>query len=176
MIVLLCGLSKSGKTTLITNAALQDLGIEHVKASKILQERCRPTSCVQSNDIGPNQVALVSWLTAAMRQRPSKILLDGHLLIETTDGPQLLPDSSLAELPLSGLIHISIAPETVSKRRRGSGLTESVQEIGLLTEIERSAARRLACRRSIPLESLHVEDPANLRLLVLGFFRMIDPA
>ena len=105
MIILACGLSGSGKTTIIAHAArVSGLGLNHIKASDILRQEGRPITGLKASDVISNQELIVSWLLRYKSLNHGPILLDGHLLIETDDGPQLVPDRILAPLPLAGII------------------------------------------------------------------------
>lgn len=162
MIILACGLSGSGKTTIIAHAArVSGLGLNHIKASDILRQEGRPITGLKASDVISNQELIVSWLLRYKSLNHGPILLDGHLLIETDDGPQLVPDRILAPLPLAGIIVVRIEPEVVAKRREDSFLTRSSLEIRDLMFIERVHARRLARARTVTFSAIRGDDFAG---------------
>lgn len=144
MIVIACGLSKSGKTTLIREAGLNELGMSHIRGSAVLQAGSRPTEKLQGGDVLGNQRAIVRYLTDEIAKEKKKIVLDGHLLIETTEGPQLVQPKLFSTLPIVGVVFLKIDPRIVSARRQGAPLTQNVDDIEDLTEMEFHQARFFA--------------------------------
>jgi adenylate kinase len=162
MIILACGLSGSGKTTIIAKAARAcDFGLNPIKASDILREEGRPVVGLKASEAISNQKVIVDWLLRFQTASPGPILLDGHLLIETDDGPQLVPDMILAPLPLCGIIVIRSEPEVVAKRRKDTLLIRSSSEIRDLMFIEMVDARRLARARAVPFAAVRGDDFAG---------------
>jgi adenylate kinase len=161
MIVLVCGLSMSGKSTLISQADLARVPAEHVKASKVLRGLDRPTVGLVADYVIANQSLLVNWLMQSLSDQPRSIVLDGHLLLETADGPQLIPDGVLRPLPIAGAIAIYDDPFLIAKRRKESPLTTCVQDIQDLTTIEELQARRFARLRRVKFAVVRANDVAE---------------
>jgi adenylate kinase len=162
MIILACGLSGSGKTTLIAQATrASDLALNSIRASDILRHEGRPIVGLKASDVISNQEVIVDWLLRFQGANDGPILLDGHLLIETDDGPQLVPDRILAPLPLVGVIVVRNEPKVVAKRREDSFLTRSSLEIRDLMFIEMVHARQLARARAVPFSAIRGNDLAG---------------
>ena len=58
MIIIVCGLSMSGKSTLISQADLARVPAEHVRASEVLRKLDRPTLGVAVEDLLANLSAV----------------------------------------------------------------------------------------------------------------------
>jgi len=145
----MCGLSKSGKTSTIEACDLASTGFIHVRASTLLKDDGRPIASLRASDVFLNQEALVRTLTDAP-YRGRDILLDGHLLIETADGPQLVPDSCLEPLPLGVVILFQAQAEQVAQRRAGTASAILPEEARRLMALEAVQAERVALRRRVP--------------------------
>jgi adenylate kinase len=171
MIVLVCGLSMSGKSTLISQADLARVPAEHVKASDVLRRLDRPTVGLAANDVLINQTLLVNWLMRSLNDQSRSIVLDGHLLLETPDGPQLIPEGVLRPLPIAGAIAIHDDPSLIAKRRKGSPLTTCIQDIQDLTTIEELQARRFARVRRVEFLALWATEVAKFEAAVGRFFK-----
>jgi adenylate kinase len=166
MILLVCGLSMSGKSTLIAKADLARLAVEHVRASAVLHALDRPTVGLAVTDLLANQVLLVEWLMQSLGGQPRSIILDGHLLVETADGPQLVPDNALRVLPIAGVIAIHDDPLLVSERRKETPLTTRIEEIQDLTTIEELQAKRFARLRGVEFAVVRAADVTGFEAMV----------
>jgi adenylate kinase len=171
MIIIACGLSKSGKTSLIERADFARLNCAHVRGGALLCNGYRPIEALRASDVITNQEFIVRELLA-LEASSKRTLLDGHLLIETLDGPQLVPDSVLDPLPLSGLIVVVTDPKIVAKRRLGTRLTSAIEDISDLAQMEGLQARRLARRRRVPVVELDSQDVESLNRILSLWFTM----
>jgi len=158
MTVFVCGLSKSGKSTLIRDALVPRATFHHVKVSSLLRAAGRPVDSVEPKDFLENQFAFARAAVRTIADSPEPIILDGHLVVETTGGPQLVPDVCIDALPLSKLILVEDEPTNIASRRYGTGLSANPVEVKDLMALERFAAVRLARRRSIALSILKSGD------------------
>lgn len=149
MIIIACGLSKSGKTSLIQNARLEEFGISVVKGSSILSTSGRPVVDLTATETISNQQIIAEELSRLV-QAESRVVLDGHLLIETIDGPQLVPDVVLKRLPICGVVLIESDPVLISERRREGKLTTNIEEISDLAQMELLQAKRFARLLGVP--------------------------
>ena len=78
MLIVVCGLSKCGKTSLLVAAAEQGLEVPSVKASHLLRSYNRPTLTLTASEAVSNQAELMQLLAGYAREDLS-IILDGHL-------------------------------------------------------------------------------------------------
>ena len=154
MIVFVCGISKSGKTTIIQRASMYARKWEHLRASSLIQAQGGVVSRLSAASFIDNQPLLISAIQASLPQVDKHIVLDGHLSVETEEGPQLVPDREIDRLPIVGVILIEDAVEEVTARRRTLGLWESEEEVADLMGIEKIQARRLARRKVVEFREM----------------------
>jgi len=163
MITFVCGLSKSGKSTLIDQARSEGIVADHIKASAVLRDLGRPTLEARASDVIANQELLVDWLDRSIRCNPRRVILDGHFLIESLDGPQLVPDSVLKSLPVTKVICVHCEPKLIADRRAGSRFTQSLEEIEDLMAIEERQAARFARQIGAPISTVSATDVIGFR-------------
>jgi adenylate kinase len=149
MIVVVCGLSKCGKTSLVDGAKLLGLEILAVKGSTLLLENGKEIRNLTAVQALENQLSLLAALER-IDGAGQRIVLDGHLLIETIDGPHLVSDSAFAPLRLGGVISVAVDAHILSKRREDSGFTTQRDELIDLMEIEAAHARRISRKHGVP--------------------------
>jgi adenylate kinase len=146
MIVIVCGLSGSGKSHLLDELDVEALGFTKIKASDILKSGNMPTTHLDLNSAITNQKYLLSVI-AKSDIRNANFLLDGHLLIETNEGPALVPDSFVLGLPVAAILSIVADPVDILRRRpRKNSCPNELRE---LIQIEAANARRLAVKKKI---------------------------
>jgi adenylate kinase len=169
MIVFVCGISKSGKTSVIEKAALMSPGWQYLRASRLIGARGGVVEKLEISDVLENQTQLIQ----SILDMPigSETILDGHLLIETVEGPQLVPDDKIDQLPFSGVVLIEDDILLVVERRREAHLICNADEVSDLMAIERVQARRLARRKKIPMKILNSHDGDAFAVTVAEMFR-----
>jgi adenylate kinase len=146
MIVIVCGLSGSGKSHLLDELDVEALGFIKIKASDILKSGNMPTTQLNINSVIINQRYLLSMIGKSDIQN-ANVLLDGHLLIETSEGPALVPDSFVLGLPVAAILNIVADPVEILRRRpRKNSCPNEIRE---LIQIEAAHARRLATKKKI---------------------------
>jgi adenylate kinase len=149
MIVLICGLSGSGKSSMIAALKSEDPSVIHIRASKLLNDAGKPIEDISKEEASSNQDALAALLAKELATNGPLVLIDGHLLIETTTGPYLLSDDALSNLKIDGVVFIAADPELVSYRRRGSDMEASKDAVSQLMQLEAMQAQRFAEARGI---------------------------
>lgn len=163
MLIVVSGLSRCGKTSLIKTAIEEGLDVPTIKASQLLRSLGRPTHRLTALEALRNQVELGRLLGGDVRVT-KPITLDGHLLIETVDGPQFVPETSLMPIGVAGIIAVTASPHTIASRRLNSTFTTDPQEIQELASIETAQARRLTRIARIPFFEIgHVDVSAFTR-------------
>jgi adenylate kinase len=150
VIVLICGLSGSGKSSMIAALKLDDPSIVHIRASKLLSDAGKPIAHISKEDALLNQNALAELLAKELTTDAPLVLIDGHVLIETVAGPYLLSDDALNNLKINGVIFITADPELVSYRRQGTNMEASKEALSHLMQLEATQAQRFADARGIP--------------------------
>ena len=101
-------------------------------------------------------------------------ILDGHLLIETVDGPQLVPEASLVVGGLVGVIAVTAPPRTIAARRLDTAFTTDPEEIQELALIETAQARRMARVARIPFYQVGQRDVCAFTKAVSECLRKAD--
>ncbi|MDX8469376.1 AAA family ATPase [Mesorhizobium sp. VK25A] len=149
MRVFVAGLSKSGKTTRSLHAADQIPELEYASISQLLRVAGGILPVATLADGLTNQRIAKEALTAFPRSKKHQIV-DGHALVETPEGPLLVPDWFFDEIAPDLLIHVLDDPEQIRARRALSANSDSITEIAALTALEQAACERLATRLGIP--------------------------
>jgi adenylate kinase len=145
------GLSKSGKTTCSRSAAECVPEVEYVSVSQLLEAAgCALPVATLSQGFANQGIAAQALLTHVQRRRHQ--IVDGHALIETPEGPLLVPDKFFEAITPRQLIYIRDRPEQIL-RRRASGVA-TVAEIAALAQLEQAAFERIATRLDIPMLTL----------------------
>ena len=154
MRIFVAGLSKSGKTTRSHRAATVRGDLDYVGVSKLLKDTGGILPVHTINDAFLNQNKATEALQALPRQKPYQ-LIDGHALIETAEGPFIVPDVFFDEIQPTLLIYVEDNPQDLYLRRLPLGMKQMPAELAALTAIERSVCERIAARRGIALVVLH---------------------
>ncbi|MBR2681398.1 MAG: AAA family ATPase [Exiguobacterium sp.] len=161
MVVFICGLSGIGKSSLIEYVVTNFPNVRHVRASDLLASAGKPIRNLRTSDVLHNQLAFVK-LAAAEIRRSTHVLIDGHLLIESLDGPISLPDNCLDALQIDGVIIVTADAEQLFSRRVTAGLcTASINELAELMSTELENAKRLAQRRRVGFATIQSGDREN---------------
>ncbi|MBL1258624.1 hypothetical protein [Methylocystis sp. Sn-Cys] len=166
MIIFACGLSKSGKTSLIRSARLERYGIRHVVASEFLQTLGQKITSLTPQDIARNQAVLTEGLLALLARSGGTIVLDGHLIIESGNTTQIIPIEALDALPLLGVIQIHALPSAIVRRRINSLTAKPVAELIRLIKLEAKQSSKLALRHHVKRYQLESRDSAGLTRIV----------
>ncbi|ESZ12411.1 ATP-binding protein [Mesorhizobium sp. M1148] len=153
MRVFVAGLSKSGKTTRSLHAAEHIPELEYASISQLLRAAGGILPVATLADGLTNQRMAAEALSAYPRSKRHQIV-DGHALVETLEGPLLVPDSFFDEIAPDLLIHILDGPEQILARRVPGANFATTAEIAALTALEQAACERLAIRLGTPLVAL----------------------
>ncbi|WP_281033583.1 AAA family ATPase [Mesorhizobium sp. M4A.F.Ca.ET.050.02.1.1] len=154
MRVFVAGLSKSGKTTRSMHAADRIPELEYVSVSQLLKAAGGILPVITLADGLTNQRIATEALRAYPRSKKNQIV-DGHALVETLEGPLLVPDWFFDEIAPDLLVHVRDDPEQILARRALGTNSHTVPEIAALTAIEQAACELLAARLGIPLLAIH---------------------
>jgi adenylate kinase len=161
MIVFVCGLSKSGKSSLIESALKSFPSFRHLRASRLLRKAGRPTELISSSEVIENQSVLVDCLTREAATEANGIILDGHFLIEAVEGPMALPLECLDPLPLRAVFMVIADPAEIEKRRLGSSAQISSVEAARRIEMECAHAQKLAAYRGVAFAKIQSGNVAE---------------
>lgn len=154
MKVFVAGLSKSGKSTRSQHAAAQRTDLEYVGVSKLL----KATGGILPVETFADALFNQRKSADALLQRPlarKHLLIDGHALIETAEGPMPVPDRFFAVLRPALLIYVQDVPDELYTRRAPLEMLETPAELAALMAMERAVCERIAIRQGIPLTVLH---------------------
>jgi adenylate kinase len=155
--IFVAGISRSGKSSTI-EAFAKTRGFTHIKASAMLRNAGRPLGPLSIVEAAENQLALIDLLKNDADTENSTAILDGHAMIETTDGAFPVPDILFDQLNLIKMICIINDPAVIKKSRVESGWRFDLQEIIRLQEIEQECASAQALRLNIPFYKINAHD------------------
>jgi adenylate kinase len=147
--IFVAGISRSGKSSMI-EAFSKAQGFTHVKASGLLKEADRPLGPLSRTEADENQRVLIELLKTNEHINNSKTILDGHAIIETTEGIFPVPDSLFDELRPIKIICIVNDPATIARRRAQTGWHLDPEDVSRFQEIEQQYARAQSDRLQVP--------------------------
>ena len=127
---------------------------------------------ISKEEASTNQETLAALLARELPNDASLVLIDGHLLVETEDGPYLLPETALPNLKIDCVIFVAADPEVVSLRRKKVGAYVSKEAVSQLMRLEAEQAQRFAHARGIQcacVESGEIEDLKSKLSRMLGY-------
>jgi adenylate kinase len=151
MRIFVAGLSKSGKTTRSLRAAESVPELEYVSVSRLLRAAgCVLPVATLAQGLANQETAAQALLTYVPSKRHQ--IIDGHALIETLEGPLLVPDNFFEAIAPNLLIYVRDSPEQIRERRVSD--RDTVAEIAALTRLEQIACERLTARLDIPMLTL----------------------
>lgn len=162
MIVFVCGPSKSGKSTTVAKARGQGITFEHLVASSVLKSLGLPTAGLTADEAMKNQVALRTALQDATAHVREPVVIDGHLIIETLDGPQHVPESFFQGLALAGIVFMRWSSEGIAQARRNGDLPIDESEATRLMTLESEYAQQLAAQLNLPYLDVASGDVRSL--------------
>jgi adenylate kinase len=170
MIVFVCGLSQSGKSTLIQSTQLYIPKLRHIRASALLRRAGQPVFPIRSKDVLANQKILVREVRTETEDKNANFVLDGHFLIEASDGPYILPPTCLDGLRLDAVFMVVADPVEISKRRQETSAQITPQEAAERIVLETMAAERLAGHKKIPFQTIQSDDAKGFSSALKAFF------
>lgn len=159
--ILVAGISKSGKTTVCQEVVKYSPSLRHLKASAVLRSLGRPIESLSENDIFENQTALIRFLSVE-RTKAEIDLLDGHAIVETGRLATMLPRDVFEGLKLSGIAVVIEEPHIISARRLGTAFETSVEWIASVQQMELECCTIEASRLSLPIVALAHDRVRNL--------------
>ncbi|UVF19001.1 ATP-binding protein [Microvirga terrae] len=163
--IMIVGISASGKTYTIQRLQEQFPNTHHIRASSILRAASRPLRPITEKDVFENQRVLIENLPRPL-SLTGTVLFDGHAMIETTSGPMLLPDWVFDSLTPSSIVCIVDSPAIISERRHARGWSTTASEVEALQELEEAHARTQAKRMEIPYLKALAGDVAAVSQLL----------
>lgn len=165
MKIFVAGLSRSGKTTRSLNAAEQVPEVEYVSVSRLLRAEGGKMPVHTLAEGLTNQRTAVRALRAHPLSRRHQIV-DGHAMIETLEGPLLVPDWFFDDVKPDFLIYVCDRPDRILARRLPSEASKSILEIAALDSLERAACKRISVKLNIPLLALQAPTLDKFRRAV----------
>jgi adenylate kinase len=162
--ILVTGISGVGKTYTIAALTARAPTFRYIRASRLLMEMGFPTTNLSAAQTVVNQQAIASKLKE-MATDDFAIIIDGHAVIETDDGPVEASVSQYDDIPISMIVNIRDASPLVRGRRLGKGRCNSDSDVEALQNAEEAASRHWANRigaRFAVIRSGDVEALAGL--------------
>lgn len=174
-VVALVGLSGVGKSTLLKDAR-RGLVFEHLQASDLIkaerqERRGKPVAhdLLREGNIDDNQALLISGFT---RRAPDKglIVLDGHTIIDTSDGLVEISPSVFSAIDVSYFVVLVDDVEKIALRRlsdtRRTRPVRSQEELAKHQERSVLAAYRAALALSVPLFVVPLNDHLDIAIFL----------
>jgi adenylate kinase len=154
MIVFLSGLSGAGKTTTAAAFIARHAQFKHVVASRLIEIGGASTRPLGAADVAYNQQVLIQGFSV-IRHRCQRyhLILDGHMVIETRQGHEIVNDEVIDGLLITHFVVLIDEPQRIYSTRRRSSITTpeaSMDEIRRLQALEIDATRRQAERCRCP--------------------------
>lgn len=147
------GLSGVGKTSLIQS--LPD-NWEKIRSSKLLENAGLPLFLLSKKQFDTNQGALKAILQKYSSSKGT-VILDGHLVIESSDKIFDISEAWFDGLTMRGIICITDAPTRIAERRNPI-FSKDLSFIQAAQKREVANARQVGRRLNIPIVELHFPD------------------
>jgi adenylate kinase len=160
MIVFLSGLSGAGKTTMARAITMRHPQFKHVIASDIIRNAGADTKPTNARAVEQNQIAILKRFEGIRQQLAGySILFDGHMVIETADGPQIIRDQVIDALEITHFCVILDDPKRIqSTRYRSQKAKKSIAQLADLQTLELNLTRRQAERTDRPFAEIRRGD------------------
>ena len=113
--ILVTGVSNSGKTYTLERLVQAVPSFRYVRASAILRLLSRPISDLTVEAAVENQDALVAELSRLGILSDDDAVLDGHATVETTSGTLPIPDRTFDALAPRAIVHVVSPPALISE-------------------------------------------------------------
>lgn len=172
IVVALTGISGVGKSSMLARIA-RIFPFQHLQASALIKasrEEILATKIsvdqLRNEDIDENQRILVTSFARALNHSISLAVLDGHTVVERSDGVEVVPASVFQALGVQAMICLVDNPESITARRIADGTRKrpavSIAEVERLQELACQASRRIAENLRIRFEVLSPSDDSKL--------------
>lgn len=164
--ILVTGISGVGKSYTVERVVAAAAGLEHVRASELLARAGRPVSFPTPSEMEENQRILCQLLTERDSAAGGGLVLDGHAILETRDGPRPTPSWIFDAVPISAFLCVQDDPEVVAIRREAKHGRQEVTRVRALQEAEETYSRNQANRLGVPFHVVRSGDVEGFRALV----------
>ena len=162
--VFVAGIHGVGKSTCCA-AAAEVLNFRHITASQVIREAKSSAIAREGKlvaNVDENQALLISGLTY-LRESNGRILLDGHMTLQTSGGVVAISVTAFRELAVDALVVLLDSPEEVRKRLElRDARPADVKAIRAHQASEVAHAEEVARALRIPVEYIDGADPAAL--------------
>lgn len=160
--IFVCGASRSGKTHTLALASHLEPQLRVVSASQVLKKLGLPLSELSTSEAIENQQELCAELRRQHVVDDPSAALDGHLAIETRQGPLTLPDSIVDALQPAGFAVISATVALICERRSQINAPWSEDQARSYSITEAREARRHGARLDVPVAVIRSGDGIGL--------------
>jgi adenylate kinase len=166
------GLSGVGKSTLIRRIG-ESVDVVHLEAStliksELLQQRQSLTSDqLRRGDIARNQELLIAGFQRATADcQVDRIILDGHVLVDTDSGVIDIPSSVFDRLGITSFCFVHAEPEEIVRRRLADQTRmrphREVSDISAQQDLGLIVCARIARDLKVPIVVITAEIPNRL--------------
>lgn len=171
----LVGISSVGKTTFLKGLS-ELIDFQNLSAGSLIAEarkkRGEERDGLRSSNIDENQRLLVSGFMLKVDPSAEIVILDGHMIIHTYGGIEVIDPSIFAGIGIGGLIHLSASPEQIERNR----LNDATRQRPSLSERELSdhqdlslSTTKSACEYlGIPFLAVTTKDVQLAQQFIVG--------
>lgn len=171
----LVGISGVGKTTFLKGLG-ESIDFQHLSAGSLIAEARKKgdgeRDGLRSNNIDENQQLLVSGFMLKVDPSVERIILDGHMIIHTQGGVEVIDPSVFSGMAIEGIIHLSAPPELIEKNRLNDAMRQrpnlSVKELSDHQGLSLSATKSACEYLHIPFLEVATNDLQLARQFIIG--------
>jgi len=171
----LVGISGAGKTTFLKRLG-ELIDFQHLSAGSLIAEARKRSDeerdGLRSNSIDENQQLLISGFVLKADPSAERIILDGHMIVHTQGGAEVIDPSVFAGMAIDGIIHLSAPPEQIEKNRLHDTIRErpniSVKELSDHQGLSLSATKSACEYLHIPFLEVAANDLQLARNFIIG--------
>lgn len=158
--IVVTGISGVGKTYTIAAFVSGHSEYRHVSASTILLELGLQTQNLTSEEADRNQLALKTALEKLSPKSADHLIIDGHAVIETDDGPVVATTDAFSALQISGIVTIIDMPNSTHVRRLRKSRADSEATVSGLQDLEIKSSADWAARLGVKFATTRSGDVA----------------
>lgn len=166
--ILVTGISGVGKSYTAERVVAAAPNLKHVRASELLVQAGRPVSFPTPSEMEENQRVLCRLLAEKDAVAGGKLVLDGHAILETRDGPRPTPSWIFDALPISVVLCVQDDPAVVAVRREAKHGRQEETQVRALQEAEEDYSLSQARRLGVPFHVVRSGDVESFRTLLRG--------
>jgi len=169
--IVVTGISGVGKTFTIRGFLSENPEFRYVRASEVLAEHGLPTRDLTVQQAARNQEVIMASISRLTVLFGSRLIVDGHAIVETVDGPVSATADVYDTLAITGIVTITDELEQLRSRRRGKPVPVRELDPLQLQMMEIAASSNWAGRIKVGFAEVKSGDLAAFAKSLEGFRR-----